>query len=295
VTREGEIMAKKRAKKATRRAGKAKASRARRRDRVPVDRATGQVLMFDPKTGQPTPGALSGPPRKLTTRQRAAMEEHEQSRRIWREEFRARRRARLATRKRVDVEHLPRELEAWLLSLESPRNAGEVLRWHDVRLDARVCEALEEWATECYLEGCRQGYIEGRVEQAAARRAVSDQRIRRWREQVVKVDGQELDRDDRDGLMYAEFLVLEQAHGSSVAERKLEQKHGVCDRRIRQIILEQKVLREYWVLVEQGVGQAAAADRVVQKHGVGKHGKPRHARIREIVAKARVRKPPEMP
>lgn len=288
-------MAKKRAKKATRRASKAKASQARRRDRVPVDRATGQGWMFDPKTGQPTPRALPGPPRKLTPRQRAAMETQRRADRIRQEEFLARRRARIATRKRVDVEHLPRELEVWLLSLASPRDAGEVLRWHEVRLDARVCKALEEWATECYLEGCRQGYIEGRVEQAAARRAVSDQRIRRLREQLVEVDGEELDRDERDGVMYAEFLVLEREHGSSVAERMLEQKHGVCDRRIRQIILEQKVLREYWVLVEQGVGEAAAADRVVQKHGVGKHGKPRQARIREIVAKARVRKPPEMP
>lgn len=292
-------MAKKRAKKVTRAASKAKRSTARRGQRLLVDSGTGQAWMFDPKTGEPAPGSVVE--RQLVRlspaeRARLAKRAHEEN--LRRDEFRARRRARLTSRGSLLPESLPSELERWLLSLRDPAGeASEVLRWHDVELGAAAREVLEQWARDWYLEGCRQGYVEGRLVEIATRQDSSVRKVKRERNRVVTVEGVPMSKDERDAEIFASWPELKREHGAEVAERILEQRYGVGDRRVRQIVLEQSVLREWAGLVQQGFGEALAAERVVQKHGVDQHGKPspkRQEKIRKILAKAPLRTLPEV-
>jgi hypothetical protein len=229
-------MAKKRAKKATRRASKAKASQARRRDRVPVDRATGQGWIFDPKTGELTREALPGVPRKLTPRQRAILEEREQSRRIRREEILARRKARYAMRPpamRSRDFALPQDLQDWLLSLFSTAKIDRFFWQHSFsagEADSREVEAncyeLRNLAIECYLEGCRQGYIEGYVHRRQSdikrSRAGNDGK----RQAPVKVRDEIMSRDERDERMAADYATLCEIMKPTAACMELASRYG---------------------------------------------------------------------
>lgn len=302
-------MAKKRAKKAAKRASKAKASQSPKRLRAakapkrslrwPVDPQTGSPLLFHPVTGE----AYRDPRQaELPPRTRRKLERREQSRRAEsrasRLERLARRDAKLTVRRRVVVEQLPPELEAWLLEVDGPGRlvgeelVGDVLRSHgESLLESRVVyEAIGELAREWYLRGCRQGYIEGRVEQLVSRRQVADKRNRLKREQS--------DMDERDARIFKAWPSLKREHGAEEAERLIAKDEGIGDRRVRQIVLEQRVLCEHAALVLEGLGEAAAVARVVEKNGVDKDGKPsqkRQATVRKILEKARLRSFPEMP
>jgi len=72
------------------------------------------------------------------------------------------------------------------------------------------------------------------------------------------------------------------------------QRAELTGKQVRNIFFEQTVLREHAALMQQGFGEAAAAEQVVQKHGIDKHGKPRHKKVRDILAKAPQRRLPEV-
>jgi len=290
-------MAKKRAKKATRRASKAKRSTARRRRPWYVDPATGQRLMFHPGTGKPAPGAeRSGDGRKLSPAEQAEQDERERVAALRREEFRARARAAEANRRALGVEFLPRDMRDWLLS-----HAGisgwhgnavrDVSQRHELELDARECEVLEQWAKDLYLEGCRQGYLEGRLVEIVAKQEVGAGKHQKLRANLVPFDGVKIPMDERDARIFRELPAMRREHGSDKGDELMGRRAGFDDgRQVRNIFFEQMVLRERAALMQQGFGAAAAASRVVDKHG-----KPRQAKVRAILKKAPQRTLPEVP
>jgi len=300
-------MAKKRAKKATRRVSKAKRPRARRRKRAPEDRADAQPWLFDGASGEVNPAALpSRPPRKLTPRQRAIREEREQASRIRVEEMRARRRARLAMRPpemRSKDYALPQELQDWLLSLFSTAEIDRFFWEHKFGGDETdrqeveaKCYELRQFALDWYLQGCRQGYIEGRTVELLSGGDRVIERTKKTRAKLVPFDGVEIPMDERDARIFFELPAMRQkACTADEGDELMGKRAGFADgRQVRNIFFEQAVLREWAALVQQGFGEARAAERVVQKYGIDKHGKPRHKKVRAILTKAPQRTLPEV-
>ena len=207
-----------------------------------------------------------------------------------------------------------RTAEAERLGCEMLEELGEFLsdlcqEWMAKRYGKHraAIDAAADVIEAAYMEGCLQGFIEGRVMDRAPRRRASDNANRAKRMQLVTaeqvVDGKvkkrplPMDMDERDALIYAEFLSLQAKHVEKPDEM-LAEKHGMSDRHVRGIVLEQKVLREHAALVRQGMVAAEAADRLVRKYGVGRHGNPkedRQASVRKILAKGRLRRLPELP
>ncbi len=290
-------MAKKRAKKATRRTSKAKRSTARRRRPWYVDPATGQRLIFHPETGTLAPGAVwSGDGRKLSPAEQAERDERERVARLRREEFRARARAAEANRRALGMEFLPRDLQDWLLcGVDIGYQVREVSREHGLELDARACEVLEQWAQDLYLEGCRQGYIEGRLVEIAAKQEVGAGKHQKLRANLVPFDGVKIPMDERDAKIFRELPAMRQRAGTAdEGDELMGERVELTGKQVRNIYFEQTVLRERAALVQQGLGAAAAAERVVQKYGLDKHGKPRQAKVRAILKKAPQRTLPEV-
>lgn len=289
-------MAKKRAKKATRRASKAKRSTARRRRPWYVEPG-GQRLIFHPKTGKPAPGAEpSGDGHKLSPAEQAERDEQQRLERLRREEFRARARAANASRWALGVEFLPRHMQDWLLY---HARMGETLRdvsWrYELELDARACEVLEQWAKDLYLEGCRLAYIEGRLVEIAARQEVGAGKQRKTRANLVPFEGVKIPMDVRDARIFRELPVMRRRAGTAdEGDELMGERVELTGKQVRNIYFEQTVLRERAALVRQGLGAAAASERVVQKYGADKHGKPRHKKVRDILAKAPQRTLPEV-
>lgn len=290
-------MAKKPVKKSMRRTRKAKRSTARRRERLAVDPAPVQAWLFHPKTGKPaTAGAPPADVRKLSPSERARQGERERVARLRSEEFRARARAAKASRRALGVVFLSRDLQRWLLSgVDIGGRVREVSRYHGLKLDARACESLEQWAEDLYLEGCRQGYIEGRLVEITATREVGAGKHQKKRANLVLFDGVKIPMDVRDARIFRELPAMRlQADTAAEGDELMGQRAELTGKQVRNIFFEQTVLREHAALMQQGFGEAAAAERVMQKHGVDKHGKPRHEKVRAILAKAPQRRLPEV-
>lgn len=292
---------------AKRKTSKAKASRHKR---PPVDPVTGHYLLFDPVTGEPT---QRGPVRQLTAKEQAKRKREENERRdasrLRRAARKAVREARLSRRpaKMRSREYaLPKELMAWMRSVASLRQdhidgslvsraiERAVHEGDAVQAKMLISSLVRELVDEAFTAGCTQGYIEGRVAELAVKREVSDTGNRRKRER--KVSG-EMDMDSRDAEIFAEVQSLAPELGKDKAEQRVAEKHDITTRRVRGVVLEQTVLPEYVMLVSM-LGEVAASQRVLDKYGVDKHGKPderKRAAIQKILPKLRLRKLPETP
>jgi len=284
--------------KASRPVKRARAAKASQRKRPPVDPVTGHYLLFDPVTGEPT---QRRPVRQLTAKEQAKRKREENERcdasRLRREESRARARAADARREQLGVEPLPRGVEGWLLSHidDIGSRVNEVSRYHGLQLDARVCETVKEWAVELYLEGCRRAYIEGRLAEIAARQQVGAGKQRKTRANLVPFDGVKIPMDERDAKIFVLLPEMRRQAGTADEGDELMGERGeLTGKQVRNIHFEQTVLRERAALVQQGLGENAASERIVNKYGVDKHGKPRHKKVRDILAKAPQRMLPEV-
>jgi len=300
---------------AKRKASKAKASRpvtrakGSGRKRPPVDPVTGNGLLFDPVTGEamrPWFEGLSEAERdekeRRWRRQQAAFKAGVLQRRAARRAIRESRLARRPPEMRSREYALPKSLVDWMRSLVELQRHGTVevamfeleMATHDRDSLRKMRDILEQLMDESFVAGCTQGYIEGRVAELGVRRKTSDKLHRRKRERPVSG---EMDMDERDAAIFAEVQSLAPELGKEDAERQVAGKHGISDRRVRGIVLEQTVLREYLVLVPM-IGEEQASLRVLDKYGVDKRGKAddkRRAAIQKILPKLRLRKLPETP
>lgn len=185
---------------------KAKRSPARKpagkRRRVPRD-AAGHPLLFDPRTGEAT-DPVPRPMHRATPEEIAARRARARARMAEADARRAAFKARLARRPaemQRDGYVLPADVAAFLRRLHR-----EPWFYADVE-HVSVAEAVELIAA-AYMDGCRQGYIEGFV----VRREPDRQRSRAGnaakRKAVVTVGTRKMTRDERDAAMAAEYAAL---------------------------------------------------------------------------------------
>lgn len=234
---------------------------------------------------QPGPAKRSRPrlPKSLTAKQILAAVES-----TW-EKVQERRRGREFTMQGVAYQ-LPDEVRTFLGHLfeEPPLVVQAGWTAQDV---AAITRAL--W--QAYEQGCEQGYIEGRLVEITARREVGAEKQRKTRANLVPFDGVKIPMDVRDARIFFELPAMRLRAGTAdEGDELMGQRAELSGKHVRNIYFEQTVLREHAALVQQGFREAAAAERVVQKYGIDKHGKPRHKKVRDILAKAPQRRLPEV-
>jgi hypothetical protein len=192
---------------------KAKSKRSKARAR-PRDRVTGQQFLFDPVTGEP-----ARPPRGRQRKQTPAEIEAMERRRL---ELKKRSDALRAAfreqrRRHDDGVHrfsLPKEVRLFL-----ERLYDEPWLYDEPQITrARV----EELLREVYVQGCTQGFIEGRVQGMERDRLVSQKRNQRKR--------QKNSLDDRDAAIAAEYVQLCSIMPVGAARERLAAKYE-CDPR----------------------------------------------------------------
>jgi hypothetical protein len=226
VTREGEIMAKKRAKKATRRASKAKASRAKSRPRLLKEF---QLDIFGSRKIVARRRAPTKAEQAASAEFRREADEYfasEEFRRFEAEESVAKSRHRDRIERRPALMRAagfcpPADVLAFLLKQHrNPLRAG-------LRVPDHVAgDEADEMIEAAYLEGCRQGYIEGYVHRRQSdikrSRAGNDGK----RQSLVKVRDEIMSRDERDERMAADYATLCEIMKPTAACMELASRYG---------------------------------------------------------------------
>lgn len=218
---------------------RAAAARKPARKRVPVD-AGGQMLLLDPRTGKPTTPAQSS--RRLTVAERARIEARERERVRAAREGRAKRRAafhaRLARRPAAMQGQgypLPDDVAGFL-----DRLRPDPLGWRrDQREQISVVDA-REMIDAAYAEGCRQGFIEGRVLDLEPRRQRSAKANAAKRQKPREHNGMRYTLDQRDAAIVAEYAVLRPMMGATDAAYRLAEKYDLSDKMIQNIVSKAK-------------------------------------------------------
>jgi hypothetical protein len=209
---EVQIMAKK--------VSKSKRSRGKRPG-IPRDPATGQQFIFDPATGEPTRRYRS---RKATAAEIEAARERQRERS---RKAAARRAAFCEKQQRHDDAErrftLPDDVRLFLERLYNE----PYLPW-DQPYFAR--EQVEELLREVYVQGCTEGYIEGRALGLERDRRVSKKRHQLRRQKRQDCGGQMMTLDERDAAIVAEFPALRKMLGSIDAQWRLAEKYGLISR-----------------------------------------------------------------
>jgi hypothetical protein len=219
---------------------KSKAKRSRAKPlRIPRDPVTGQQFLFNPATGKPT---YSAP--RLSAAQVERIKRRESERvRTAREAYAARKaaritaiRARLARRPaemRRDSYEMPADVSAFLHQLhEDPGSYGDE--------EPISIEQSLEWVKEAYMEGCRQGFIEGFLygEDKARPGALKN------RERLRQINIDKLVRlgiADRNAEIVAEFHRLErELPGKEQRKEKLAADHDLTPKQIGNILRADK-------------------------------------------------------
>jgi hypothetical protein len=203
----------------------AKHSRATRPPRPAVDATTGQMLMFDPVTGRPTQ-----PPTVLSPAARRRVEARERQRRqqskAWREARRAEWLAWLDRRRKVEQSArygLPEAASRFLARLFPEPYFGRDVS--HVSIDDAAA-----MITAAYMDGCRQGFIEGRVADLEPKRQRSAKANAAKRRRRQDCGGRMMTLDERDAAIVAEFPALRGMLGSIEAQLRLAEKYGLQSR-----------------------------------------------------------------
>lgn len=210
---------------------KSKAKRSRAKAvRIPRDPGTGQQFLFDPQTGEPTRRYRQ---RKPTPAEIAAERSRRVASRKRYESQRAAFRARLG-RRPVEMQHdgytLPADVAAFLQRFHhEPRfYSGEV------QISVEQARRLAEAA---YMDGCRQGYIEGFVvRRMPDKKRSANANAGKRRVLVTLPDGTAMTRDERDAAIVAEYPLLTTLMDAGAAQFRLAEKNGISDKQIRNIL-----------------------------------------------------------
>jgi hypothetical protein len=125
---------------------------------------------------------------------------------------------------------VPPDVESFLRSLFQP---------HEIRAVEYSCIGLDrvarvygvERAYMCaYMEGCRQGFIEGRLADLKPRRARSLKANAAKRTKVQDCGGHMMTLDERDAAIVTQYPQLRQMLGSIDAQLRLAEKYGLMSR-----------------------------------------------------------------
>jgi len=205
---------------------KAKRSRAKPPG-IPRDPVTGQQFIFDPATGEPM---LRGRRRAPSA---AEVEAARAARRAAFERDAARRAASREKRQRHESMQgryrLPDDVRRFLDRLY----AEPYLPWDQPHV-AR--ERVEELLREVYVQGCTQGYIEGRVVDLEPRRKRAAAANAAKRRKPREHNGMRFTLDQRDAAIVAEFAAYRPIVGATEAQLRLAEKYDLSDKMIRIII-----------------------------------------------------------
>jgi hypothetical protein len=198
-----------------------------RRGKPIADPATGQLLIFNPATGAATPAAQSP---KLSPAAQRRLDERERQRKQASREWRAARTAarnawkeRRQSAMRRRGYRLPDEVAMFLSGLHQRPSF-----YH--RETHVAVEQVIEIAAAAYMEGCRQGYIEGRVADLEPKRKVSRKANAAKRQKVRDCGGHMMTLDQRDAAIVAEYQPLRAMLGSIDAQLRLAEKYGLSSR-----------------------------------------------------------------
>lgn len=219
----------------SKRNSKAKRSRPKRLS-IPRDPVTGQQMLFDPNTGKPT---FSRPRLSSVEAARIAAREGERLR-ASRDLYAARRaafHARLARRPaemQRSTYRVPDDVAAFLTRL-----LDDPLKFNDQSESVTVADAREKIA-EAYMEGCRQGFIEGFLYgEDKARPGALKNRERLRRQNLDKLA--RLGIEDRNAEIVAAFGQLErEMPGKEERKEKLAADYELTPRQIGNIISKAK-------------------------------------------------------
>lgn len=205
----------------------AKRRPAARRGKPMADPTSGQLLMFNPATGAATPAAQS-PELSPAARRRVAQRDRERKQ-ASRERYAARRAARISWQKgresatRSRGYKLPNEVVPFLAGLHVPPSFYADQRHIDI-------DEAVEIAAAAYMEGCSQGYIEGRVADLESKRKRSTDMLAAKRGKIQDCGGHVMTLDERDAAIVAEYPTLRAMLGSIEAQLRLAGKYGLSSR-----------------------------------------------------------------
>lgn len=97
-------------------------------------------------------------------------------------------------------------------------------------------DAVSELMEAAYMEGCRQGFIEGRVLDLEPKRQRSARANAAKRKKPRQHNGMTYTLDERDAAIVAEYAVLRPMVGATEAQYRLAQKHDLSDKMVRIIV-----------------------------------------------------------
>ncbi len=198
-----------------------------RRGKPLADPATGQLLIFNPATGELTPGAQSS---KLSPAAQRRVDERERQRKQASREWRAARTAarnawneRRQSAMRRRGYRLPDEVAMFLAGLHEEPS----FYYGDTHVEVKQ---VIEIAAAAYMDGCRQGYIEGRVADLEPKRQRSRKDNAAKRQKRQDCGGQMMTLDERDAAIVSEYPTLRKMLGSIEAQLRLAEKYGLSSR-----------------------------------------------------------------
>lgn len=106
-----------------------------------------------------------------------------------------------------------------------------------IRVDPPVpAAAVIDLIEAAYMEGCRQGFIEGRVLDLEPKRQRSAKALAAKRQKPREHNGMRYTLDQRDAAIVAEYAVLRPMVGATEAQYRLGEKYGRTDKMIRIIV-----------------------------------------------------------
>jgi hypothetical protein len=212
------------AKKASK--SKAKQSRAKPPG-IPRDPVTGQHFLFDPATDEPTRRCRTRAPSAAEIAAARALRRARNERdAVNRAAFHEKREQHESMQGRY---RLPDDVRRFLDRLYSE----PYLPWDQPHV-AR--ERVEEMLREVYVQGCCQGFIEGRVADLEPRRKRSVIANAAKRRKPREHNGMHFTLDQRDAAIVAEYTLLRPMVGATEAQLRLADKHDLSDKMIRIII-----------------------------------------------------------
>jgi len=185
---------------------KSKARRKPRAARPEIIRDPALPLLSGVQADTPRqPKPLSLARRKAWQRDRAAWIETQRAAATARRAARAQRMAQRPAAMRDAGFRLPADVAAFLRSLFQPGHV-QLPAGRDLIVDALT---MHDELQAAYMEGCRQGYIEGFVERRMPDKKRSDTGNTAKRKKIVQLpDGRRMTRDERDALMVVEYESL---------------------------------------------------------------------------------------
>ena len=125
---------------------------------------------------------------------------------------------------------LPRDIERFLRSLF---NASDRSFWYFEHgyLDDIARDNGQQYAFLCaYMQGCAQGYIEGRIADLEPKRERSRKANAAKRQRPQDCGGHMMTLDQRDAAIVAEYPTLRAMLGSIEAQLRLAEKYGLSSR-----------------------------------------------------------------